>query len=426
MAGRRVVAVAGTHGKTTTTSLLTSALVAAGADPTYAVGGVLAATGHNAERRRPATSSSPRPTRATAPSSSTGRTPRSSPTWPPTTSTCGGPRRRTARPSRSSRRRSTRTASWCAASTTPAPATSPSASRAAGPRIVTVGEASDADVRATDLAFVGATSRFTVVRGDEVLGTVELRIPGRHYVVDALAALVAGLELGHSFDGSARGPRGVHRLGAADGGEGRRRRRPRLRQLRPPPGRDRGRPRGGARGRGRGPARRRLPAPPGLAHPRVRSGHGGRAGCGRRGRRPRRVRRARGRPTRPSPVRLVADAVPLPADRVAFVAGLDEAAVELVARARRGDLVLTLGAGSITVGRTRGCSRSWRPTGEGARAAYPARPGRAHGPALPQAVHPTAVAPALAGVAVRRGRRSSSSPWSSAARGSSTSPTCSP
>ena len=46
--------------------------------------------------------------------------------------------------------------------------------------------------------------------------------------------------------------------------------------------------------------------------------------------------------------RLVADAVPLPADRVAFVAGLDEAAAELAARARDGDLVLTLGAGSIT------------------------------------------------------------------------------
>ena len=49
MAGRRVVAVAGTHGKTTTTSLLTSALVAAGADPTYAVGGILTATGRNAD-----------------------------------------------------------------------------------------------------------------------------------------------------------------------------------------------------------------------------------------------------------------------------------------------------------------------------------------------------------------------------------------
>jgi len=48
MAGRRVVAVAGTHGKTTTTSLLTVALQAAGADPAYAIGGDLAATGVNA------------------------------------------------------------------------------------------------------------------------------------------------------------------------------------------------------------------------------------------------------------------------------------------------------------------------------------------------------------------------------------------
>lgn len=48
MAGRRTVCVAGTHGKTTTTSLLTVALQAAGADPTYAIGGELTATGVNA------------------------------------------------------------------------------------------------------------------------------------------------------------------------------------------------------------------------------------------------------------------------------------------------------------------------------------------------------------------------------------------
>lgn len=48
MSGRRVVAVAGTHGKTTTTSLLTVALQGAGADPTYAIGGELSATGVNA------------------------------------------------------------------------------------------------------------------------------------------------------------------------------------------------------------------------------------------------------------------------------------------------------------------------------------------------------------------------------------------
>jgi UDP-N-acetylmuramate--alanine ligase len=45
---------------------------------------------------------------------------------------------------------------------------------------------------------------------------------------------------------------------------------------------------------------------------------------------------------------LVADAVPLPAEHVTFVRDLDDVAAALVARAHPGDLVLTLGAGSIT------------------------------------------------------------------------------
>jgi UDP-N-acetylmuramate--alanine ligase len=45
MAGRRSVAVAGTHGKTTTTSMLTVALQHAGADPSYCIGGQLVTTG---------------------------------------------------------------------------------------------------------------------------------------------------------------------------------------------------------------------------------------------------------------------------------------------------------------------------------------------------------------------------------------------
>jgi UDP-N-acetylmuramate--alanine ligase len=49
MAGRRVIAVAGTHGKTTTTSMLTTVLRECGADPGYAIGGVLAETGLGAE-----------------------------------------------------------------------------------------------------------------------------------------------------------------------------------------------------------------------------------------------------------------------------------------------------------------------------------------------------------------------------------------
>ena len=45
MIGRRVVAVAGTHGKTTTTAMLTTILLKSGADPGYAIGGQLAETG---------------------------------------------------------------------------------------------------------------------------------------------------------------------------------------------------------------------------------------------------------------------------------------------------------------------------------------------------------------------------------------------
>jgi UDP-N-acetylmuramate--alanine ligase len=48
MDGRRVTAVTGTHGKTTTTSMITTILLAAGAGPAYAIGGVLAATGAGA------------------------------------------------------------------------------------------------------------------------------------------------------------------------------------------------------------------------------------------------------------------------------------------------------------------------------------------------------------------------------------------
>ena len=45
---------------------------------------------------------------------------------------------------------------------------------------------------------------------------------------------------------------------------------------------------------------------------------------------------------------LVAAAVPLPPEHVAFVPDLDDVPAALVARARPGDLVLTLGAGSVT------------------------------------------------------------------------------
>jgi len=46
---------------------------------------------------------------------------------------------------------------------------------------------------------------------------------------------------------------------------------------------------------------------------------------------------------------LVADAVPLPRERVAYVRSWSAVAAEVAGRARRGDLVLTIGAGDVTM-----------------------------------------------------------------------------
>jgi UDP-N-acetylmuramate--alanine ligase len=48
MAGRRTVAVAGTHGKTTTTSMVTAILQHAGQDPSFVIGGEISEVGSNA------------------------------------------------------------------------------------------------------------------------------------------------------------------------------------------------------------------------------------------------------------------------------------------------------------------------------------------------------------------------------------------
>jgi UDP-N-acetylmuramate--alanine ligase len=49
MLGKRTVAVAGTHGKTTTTAMLATILLTSGRDPGYAIGGVLTETGLGAD-----------------------------------------------------------------------------------------------------------------------------------------------------------------------------------------------------------------------------------------------------------------------------------------------------------------------------------------------------------------------------------------
>ena len=346
MAGRRVVAVAGTHGKTTTTSLLTSALVAAGADPTYAVGGILTATGRNADEGggdlfvAEADESDGaflvyRPHAAIVTNVAADHLD----VWG------------TEEAYRQAFAEFAATVDpegflVCCVDDAGARDLAEHA-RTIGLRVVTVGEAVDADVRAVDLAFAGTTSTFTAVRDGEVLATVRLRIPGRHYVLDALAALVTGLELGHHADGlraglesftgsgrrmEAKGEAGGVRVYdsyahhpaeiAADleaaravAGEGR------LVVAFQPHLVSRTRVFGRAMGEALGAADEVVVLD---------------------------VYVARETPDPSVTGRLVADAVPLPAERIAFAAGLEEAAAELAGRARDGDLVLTLGAGSVT------------------------------------------------------------------------------
>ena len=346
MAGLRVLAVAGTHGKTTTTSLLVTALLAADADPSYAVGGILTATGRNADAGSgdlfvaEADESDGaflvyRPHAAVVTNVAADHLD----VWG------------TEEAYRAAFDRFAETVDpdgflVCVVDDAGARALTDHA-RAEGRRVVTVGESLDADLRATDVSLQGTTSSFSVCRGDQALGRITLRIPGRHYVLDALAALAAGLELGFSFEplragleefvgsgrrmeakGETAGVRVYDSYAhhpaeiAAD-----------LEAARAVAGDGRivvaFQPHLVSRTRIFGPA---MGAALGAADEVVVLD----------------VYLARETADPAVTGRLVADAVPLPPERVALVAGLEEAAAELVARARPGDLVLTLGAGTVT------------------------------------------------------------------------------
>ncbi|MBE0585815.1 MAG: UDP-N-acetylmuramate--L-alanine ligase [Desulfofustis sp.] len=70
---------------------------------------------------------------------------------------------------------------------------------AIGKRIITYGLTRQADLYAEDIGFADGRIHFTVKRGIEELGPVNLAPPGRHNVYNALAAICVGFELGISF-----------------------------------------------------------------------------------------------------------------------------------------------------------------------------------------------------------------------------------
>jgi UDP-N-acetylmuramate--alanine ligase len=198
MADHRAVVVAGTHGKTTTTSMLTVALFAAGADPSYAIGGDLNEPGSNAhhgggeifvaeadESDESFLLLSPHGAVVTNVESDHLDHYGDAATYQRAflafldrveaggfAVLCGddaGARRLLPR------------------------------ARERELAVLTYGESRDADVRTERLRMSGLGSAFEVVAFGRRLGSVHLGVPGRHYAADATAAIAAGLALDLPF-----------------------------------------------------------------------------------------------------------------------------------------------------------------------------------------------------------------------------------
>jgi UDP-N-acetylmuramate--alanine ligase len=345
MAGHDVVVVAGTHGKTTATSMLTMALLAADADPTYAIGGVLAATGRNADaggsRLFVAEADESdgaflvyRPQGALVTNVDADHLD----VWGTEAAYHAAFADFVATIERDG------VLVVCADD--PGAAALADVARRRGLDTLTVGTAADTDFTITELEMRGTVSSF-VLRGDDVAVPVQLAVPGRHYVIDAAGALALAMQFVDDSAGLARGlgeftgtARRMERKGEAGGvrvydsyahhpaeitgdleaaralaGDGR------LVVAFQPHLVSRTRIFGEAMGVALAAADEVVVVD---------------------------VYVAREEPDPDVTGRLVADAVPLPGEQVGYVPDLDDAAAELVRRARPGDLVLTLGAGSVT------------------------------------------------------------------------------
>ncbi|GAB3597926.1 UDP-N-acetylmuramate--L-alanine ligase [Angustibacter peucedani] len=345
--GHRVVAVAGTNGKTTTTSMLTVMLQRCGADPSFSIGGELTESGTNAHLgsgdafvleadESDGTFVVYRP--------QIGVVTNVQPDHLDFYGTAEGV-----------------DDGFLALARSIAPggllvvcADDEGAVRLAGRaaaegiRVTTYGEAEEADVRLTGVSLDGATTGFDVVDHGRPVGRAQLRVPGRHNALNALAAYTAIVALGLP-PGDA--------LAATEAFTGTRRR---------------FEPRGTAGGvrvfddYAHNPGK----VAAALATGRQVAGHGRLVVVFQ----PHLYSRTRDfaaqfgaalgqadevvvmdvYAAREDPVpgvsgALVADAVPLPDDRVAFVPSWSATADAVRARLRPGDLLLTVGAGDVTL-----------------------------------------------------------------------------
>ncbi|MGE5764889.1 MAG: UDP-N-acetylmuramate--L-alanine ligase [Mycobacterium leprae] len=195
MADRRGIAVAGTHGKTTTTSMLTVALLHCGADPSFAIGGDLNEAGSNAHHGLGELF-------VAEADESDGSFLLLTPYAAVVTNV---------EPDHLDHYRDAAAVDAAFAAFVArlppdgflvACADDPGSRRAGeaaarrGLEVLRYGEAPDADVRIDTLTLHGGGSTIDLVAGSRPLGPVSLRVAGRHNALNATAALATGLRLG--------------------------------------------------------------------------------------------------------------------------------------------------------------------------------------------------------------------------------------
>ncbi|HEY4315945.1 MAG TPA: UDP-N-acetylmuramate--L-alanine ligase [Actinomycetes bacterium] len=195
MVGCRAVAVAGTHGKTTTTSLLTVALQHCGADPSFAIGGNLNESGANAHNGTGDVF-------VAEADESDGSFLQYEPTAAIVTNVepdhldhYGTPEA-VALAFEAFARRIQPGGFLVSCADDAGAARLADSARADGVDVRTYGVTEDADLRVADLATAGLGSSFEPVLLGRRLGRVELRLPGRHNALNAAAALATGVGLG--------------------------------------------------------------------------------------------------------------------------------------------------------------------------------------------------------------------------------------
>ena len=197
MAGRRAVAVAGTHGKTTTTSMLTVALQHCGADPSFAIGGNLNESGANAHNGTGDVF-------VAVADESDGSFLAYDPEIAIVTNVEADhlDNYRTVEAYTKAFDAFTDRVSGFLVVCADDPGARALGERAQvrGVEVQTYGESADADMRVAEIDLAGSGVSFDLVARGRRQGRVTLRLPGRHNALNASAAFTAGVGLG--FAGS--------------------------------------------------------------------------------------------------------------------------------------------------------------------------------------------------------------------------------